>query len=172
MMKYKKLKTEKILNLNKAEASFIETNSNGSKNVKFEFVLPYTFSNLSKNTEMEVLGFSFEKNTSDYVVIRCSEVDTTDIYDSKTGNGAIIYHTCPSHSNFTNKSPIFKISQAINKLTLTFSNNFINSADGIDLNETFLITLVIRDYDIEEVQPEGMPLIEAYHKFPQMVIKY
>src|SRR5210317_708671 len=148
MMKYKKLKTEKILNLNNAVASFIEPNADGSRNVKFEFVLPYTFSNLSKNTEMEVLGFSFQKTSSDYIVIRCSEVDTTDIYDSKTGNGAIIYHTCPSISNFT--SP----------------------ADGIDLNESFLITLVIRDYDIEEVQPEGTPLMEAYHKFPQMVIKY
>lgn len=171
---YKKLREEKVVNLFSFNA-VKETNAAG-RNVNFIFDLPYTFHHFSKHTEMNVVSVSYENvdaaDDNAIFVFRCPEVITEETYDSYRGNGAVIYHSRGfSNENDMNK-PTFKMQQCLNKITINITNDLANRDNGVNTGDYFIMTLVIRDYDIEEVQPESMPIIEQYHKYPQMTIRY
>lgn len=162
MKHYRRLKAEKVVNLFSQNA--IITTNNG-KNLTYEFHLPYSFSTFSKNTEMEVKNVSYS-TSSMYVIftIRCLEVNSEDVYDSYTGLGPVIFHSRLGNAEYNRPSPIFKMIQPLNKLTLTITNSLINRDSGVLPDDQFIITLIIRDYDLEEVEPEGMPILEPYHR--------
>ena len=69
-------------------------------------------------------------------------------------------------------NPKFKIIQPFKNLIITMTNDMKNRNNGIDVGDYFIMTLLTQDYDLEEVQPESMPILETYHKYPQMPIKY
>ena len=174
MRYYKKLKTEKVVNLMSEYA--IKTQNSSGRNLTFEFDLPYSFSGLSKNAEMSVIAVSYQNvNAADdnnIFVFRCREVNGDDIYDSQTGNGSIIFHNRGFANQNDMTNPKFKMIQPLNKLTITITSNMADRNYGIDAGDYFIMTLLIQDYDLEEVQPESMPILEKYHKYPQMPIKY
>lgn len=162
MKHYRRLKSEKVVNLFKQNAVITQ---NGANNLTFEFHLPYIFSTFSKNTEMEVKNVSYNTATIDAIfTIRCLEVNSEDVYDSYTGLGSVIYHSRIGNDEYHRTSPVFKMIQPLNKLTFTISNNETDRNAGVDAADTFIITLIIRDYDLEEIEPEGMPILEPYHR--------
>lgn len=166
---YKKLKTEKVVNLFSGDAD-ITTNSSG-RNSTFTFQLPYTFNNFSKNAEMNVVSVSYDNvDTADdesIFVFRCPEVNGDNVYDSSTGLGQVIYHSRGWSNENDMNMPLFKMIQPLNKLTLSITNSMTDRDNGINTGDVFILTLIIKDYDIEMVKPESMPRIESYHHKPQ-----
>lgn len=170
---YKKLKTEKIVNLFSNNA--VRTVVNG-RNTVFEFQLPYNFNTFSKNVEMNVVSVSYENfdglDDDNLFIFRCLEVNTEYVYDTTTGLGAVIYHTRGFSKENDMTSPIFKMVLPINKLTISVTNEPTLRDNGVNTNDFFIMTLVFRDYEMEEVNPQSMPIIEPYSHIPQMKIKY
>lgn len=169
---YKKLKSEKILNLFSEDADITLTAD--GRRTTFTYQLPYTFHNLSKNAEMNVVSVSYDNiNPADdeaIFVFRCPEVNGDDVYDTSTGLGSVIYHSRGWSNENDMNMPLFRMVQPLNKLTLSITNDLRYRDFGIDAGDIFIITLIIKDYDIEMVQPESMPQIEKYHHKPQMRI--
>ncbi len=170
---YKKLKTEKIVNLFSVNA--VKTVVNG-RNTVFEFQLPYNFNTFSKNVEMNVVAVSYEvgdiSDDNNIFVFRCLEVNTEDVYDTTTGLGPVIYHTRGFSRDNDMSLPIFKMTLPINKLTISITNDPSSRDNGVHLGDFFIMTLVFKDYEIEEVNPQSMPIVEPYSHIPQMKIKY
>ena len=173
MIHYKKLKTQKVLNLWSINA--VQSGGGAGRNLIFEFYLPYDFSTFSKNTELTVENVSFYNNVAEDInkiyLFRCAELSSYDIYDTETFNAPILYHLIPSSSN--NEPISYKINMPLNKLTILVSNIIDGDKNyGIDVFDKFMMTLTIKDYDIEEVEPQSMPIVENYSHIPQMKIKY
>ena len=173
MIHYKKLKAQKIVNLWSVNA--IKT-LKGGRNLIFEFYLPYDFSTFSKNTELTLENLSYFNSqagdTDSIFLFRCAELASYDIYDTETYNAPILYHSQPLSSKVF--EPIsYKINMPLNKLTIIVSDIVDGARDyGVNANDKFMMTLSIKDYDIEEVDPIAMPIVEKYSHIPQMKIKY
>lgn len=173
MLHYWKLKQEKVVNLFSNNA--IKTVVNG-RNTTFTFDLPYHFSTFSKNAEMNVVSVSYENvdsaDDNAIFIFRILEVNNDDVFDSTSGMGSVVYHSRGfSNENDMNK-PVFRIQQPLNRITLTVTNSLTNRDNGVNAGDFFIMTLVVRDYDVEEVEPSAMPRIESYSHIPQMKIKY
>ena len=173
MIHYKKLKTEKVVNLFSANA--VRTVVNG-RNTVFEFQLPYNFNTFSKNVEMNVVSVSYENNDAadddNIFVFRCLEVETEGVYDTTTGLGSVIYHTRGFSKENDMTAPLFRMVLPLNKLTISITNDPALRDNGVNVNDFFIITLIFKDYELEEVSPSNMPIIEKYSHIPQMKIKY
>jgi hypothetical protein len=171
---YKKLKSEVVLNLFSNNA-IKETNSAG-RYTNFTWNLPYSIHSFGKNVECFVASVSYENvdavDDNAMFVFRCPEVNTEEVYDSYRGNGAIIYHSRGFSNENNMNNPKFKMIQPLNKITINISNSLSNRDQGVNTGDYFIITLVLQDYEIIEVQPEATNLIENYHKYPQMKIIY
>ena len=174
MIHYKKLKTQKVLNLWSINA--VQSGGGAGRNLIFEFYLPYDFSTFSKNTELTVENVSFYNNVAEDInkiyLFRCAELSSYDIYDTEPYNAPIIFHLQPLSSKVF--QPIsYKVNMPLNKLTIIVSDIADGARDyGVDANDKFMMTLTIKDYDIEEVEPQSMPIVENYSHIPQMKIKY
>ena len=174
MLHYYKLKQEKVINLFSNDA--ILTTNTGGRNTTFTFELPSNFSTFSKNAEMNIASISYENvdSVDDNAIFtfRILELNNDDIYDTTSGMGPIVYHSRGfSNENDMNK-PVFRVQQPLNRLTVTISNSLSNRGNGVNAGDFFIMTLLIRDYDVEEVDPSAMPIIEKYSHIPQMKIKY
>ena len=173
MIHYKKLKTQKVVNLWSVDATIT---LKGGRNLVFEFYLPYDFSTFSNNTELTVENVSYfnsqSGDTDSIFCFRCAELSSYDIYDTETYNAPIIFHSQPLSSKVF--QPIsYKVNMPLNKLTFIVSDIVDGARDyGVNANDKFMITLTIKDYDIEEVEPQSMPIVEKYSHIPQMKIKY
>lgn len=174
MPHYFKLKEEKVFNLFSSDATKILNDA--GRVVSFIFRIPPDFCNFSKNAELFVSNFSYENDSINDdnagFVIRMLEVNNTHVYDSQRGAGAVIYHTKLNINNKSDIRPTFKIYNAINTITLNISNVIVDRDAGVSVDDMFIITLIVRDYDEVPVDPKNMPLIEDYHKYKQFNIKY
>lgn len=174
MLHYKKLKEEKVINLFSNNA--VKTMNSAGRNTTFTFDLPYNFSTFSKNCELNIVSISYENvdNADDdaIFIFRCLEVDTGDVYDTTTGLGPVIYHSRGWSNENDMNMPLFRMVQPLNKLTITITNSLTDRDNGVNTGDFFIMTLIIKDYDVVEVEPSAMPIIENYSHIPQMRIKY
>lgn len=96
--------------------------------------------------------------------------DVYDTYDSDN-KPAIIYHQKGTINNKKKINPSFKINKFQENIELEISE--ITASDGtkqgLKSTDDFILTLVVEDEDNDIIDGE---LIEDYHKYPQMLIKY
>lgn len=177
MSKYHKVKQTKYIWLNSDEGTVVKSSPAGRR-LEFEWnnIPPL---NMSINATVSCVGVnnsqSVDANHSG--TYRLKQIPQHQSYETKQGLYPIIHMIKSPNSLSVETEPIkYNIGDASRWTTINLQIGKVDDPSygvrtqgvGTDTNSQFFILgLKFEDYDIEEVQPQLMPSIKDYHKYPQ-----